>query len=158
MLARLFHPDAVVVRTCGVYGGELGSRSRKGNFVLTMLRESEERTELEVSREQVVNPTYAADLAAATMALLAARPEGGVYHLAAEGHCAWSEFAQAIMELSGRPMKILPVDLGGRSGSMRRPLFSALGNQRARAAGVTLPHWKDGLTRYLERLSVVARR
>ena len=158
LLARLGHPDTIVIRTCGLYGGETGSRSKRGNFVLSVLRESESESQLEVSSEQIVNPTYAGDLAAATLALLAARPEGGLYHLAAEGRCAWSEFAEAIMELTGRPMKILPVDRGSRSGSMRRPPFSALGNRRARAAGVTLPDWKDGLTRYLERLSVAARR
>jgi hypothetical protein len=39
---------------------------------------------------------------------------------------------------------------------MRRPRFSALANARGHAAGVTLPDWKDGLGRYLRRLSVMA--
>jgi dTDP-4-dehydrorhamnose reductase len=158
LLSRIIHPDAIVIRTCGVYGGETGSRSKKGNIVLSILRESEAKTELEVSSEQIVNPTYAGDLAAATLGLLAARPAGGMYHLAAEGHCSWAEFAAAIMDLSGRRMRIVPVDHGGRSGTMRRPRFSALANRRARLAGVTLPDWKDGLGRYLQRLAVTARR
>jgi dTDP-4-dehydrorhamnose reductase len=158
LMARIFDPDAIVIRTCGVYGGETGSRSKKGNFVLSILQESEAKTELDVSSEQIVNPTYAGDLAAATLGLLAARPAGGVYHLAAEGWCSWAEFAAAIMELSSRPMRIVPVDHDGRSGTMRRPRFSALANRRARLAGVTLPNWKDGLGRYLQRLAVAARR
>src|SRR5438105_3619292 len=74
LLARLGHPDTIVIRTCGLYGGETGSRSKRGNFVLSVLRESESESQLEVSSEQIVNPTYAGDLAAATLALLAARP------------------------------------------------------------------------------------
>jgi dTDP-4-dehydrorhamnose reductase len=152
LLTRNAHPGAIVIRTCGLYGGETGSRAKQGNFVLTVLRESEHRETLEVSREQIVNPTYAADAAAATLALLAARPPGGIYHLAATGQCSWAEFAEAIVELADRPMRILPVDHGARTGTMRRPRFSVLGNVRAAAAGVSLPDWKDGLRRYLKRL------
>ena len=158
LLARNAHPGAIVIRTCGVYGGENGSRAKQGNFVLTILRQTEARESLEVSREQIVNPTFAADLAAATLALLAARPEGGIYHLAAGGHCSWAEFAQAIVKLLGRGLEIVPVDQGARTGTMRRPRFSALANVRAAAAGVTLPDWKDGLGRYLQRLALTTRK
>lgn len=158
LLARNAHPSTIVIRTCGLYGGPTGSRAKQGNFVLTILRESERRETLEVSDEQIVNPTYAADLAAGTLALLAVRPRGGVYHLAAEGRCSWAEFATAIVTLADRPMKIVPVDQGARSGSMRRPRFSALANRRASAAGVTLPGWRDGLERYLLRLAVTTKR
>jgi dTDP-4-dehydrorhamnose reductase len=156
LLARMAHPRTVVIRTCGLYGGENGSRAKGGNFVLTVLRESEERALLEVSSEQIVNPTYAADLAAATLGLLAVPPSGGIYHLGSTGQCSWAEFAAAIVELADRPMRIVPVDQGARSGTMRRPRFSALANLRGSAAGVTLPHWKDGLGRYLRRLPLVA--
>jgi dTDP-4-dehydrorhamnose reductase len=156
LLSNLFHPGSLVIRTCGAYGGATGSRSKRGNFVLSILRQSETRSEIEVSSEQIVNPTYTGDLAAATLALLRHAPAPGVYHLAAEGHCSWAEFAAAIMELSGRPARILPVDHGGRSGSMQRPRLSALDNGKARALGVTLPHWKEGLRRYLARLAISA--
>jgi len=149
MLSLLFHPRGLVIRSCGVYGGSAGSRSRKGNFVLSILAASETKAEIEVSHEQIVNPTYAGDLAKATFDLVARKPEGGIYHLAADGYCSWAEFAAAIVSAAGRPARILPVDHGGRSGSLRRPLFSALGNEKARDLGVVLPHWRDGLQRYL---------
>ena len=157
ILASLFHPESMIIRTCGVYGGTTGSRSKRGNFVLTMLRESESKSELEVSAEQIVNPTYARDLATATLDLLGSRPDPGLYHLAAEGHCSWADFAAATMELSGRTMRIRPVDHGGQSGTLRRPLFSALENSRARQRGVVLPHWRDGLGRYLSALALTSR-
>ena len=157
LLSALFHPGSLVFRSCGVYGGRSGSRAKQGNFVLSILRESDIRSELEVSCEQIVNPTCAADLAAATLGLLGRSAPAGTYHLASEGFCSWAAFAEAIMELSGRGMRIVPVDRGGMSGSLRRPLFSALSNVKAKALGVTLPDWKDGLKRYLERLGAQAR-
>jgi len=148
-LCRLYHPDSLVIRSCGVYGGATGSRAKQGNFVLSILRASESKSEIEVSSEQIVNPTWARDLAEATLELLTRRPAGGIYHLAAEGHCSWAEFAAEILALAGRAARVVPVDQGGRSGDLRRPLFSALDNRRARALGVVLPHWKEGLKGYL---------
>src|SRR5262245_42505361 len=152
LMAALFHPGAVVIRTCGVYGGRTGSRSKKGNFALHILRDAGTKTNLEVSSEQIVNPTPAADLADATLVLMKRAPAGGVYHLASEGRCSWAEFAAAIVEIASRPMTIVPVDRGGQSGAARRPAFSALANTRAKALGVTLPPWRDGLARYLASL------
>jgi dTDP-4-dehydrorhamnose reductase len=152
LLCALEDPGALIIRTCGVYGGAGGSRAKRGNFVLTMLREARTKPALEVSSEQIVSPTYAADLADATLALIARRPEGGLYHLVNEGRCSWAEFAAAIVACAGGSMKIVPVDRGGQSGAARRPRFSALANVRAAALGVTLPPWEDGLRRYVATL------
>ena len=42
------------------------------------------------------------------------------------------------------------MDRKGLTGTMRRPLYSALANTKAKALGITLPNWKEGLVRYLE--------
>lgn len=145
--------DALVIRTCGVYGGASGSRSKKGNFVLSILRATEEKKELEVACEQIVNPTFAGDLADASLQLFAKNPDGGVYHLANSGFCSWADFAAAIVQGKNRPTKIIPVDRSGMSGAMKRPLFSAIANTKAKALGVDLPSWQEGLTRYLKTLA-----
>jgi dTDP-4-dehydrorhamnose reductase len=67
-----------------------------------------------------------------------------------EGECTWYDFTVSIYQYLGTKMQVRPVDRGGRSNSMRRPLYSVLANTRARALGITLPHWKDALKRYLE--------
>ena len=48
-------------------------------------------------------------------------------------------------------VNVRPVDRGGMSGEMRRPLYSALANTKARALGITLPHWRDALQHYLRK-------
>lgn len=153
MMARLSNPASLIIRTSGVFGGLSGSPMKGGNFVLSMLREARTKRQLEVSSEQVVGPTFAADLATGTLALLDKDPEGQIYHLTNEGRCSWAEFATAIMEAAGKDMAVIPVDRGGTSDAARRPLFSVLENSRARALGVRLPAWQDAVRRYVRWLA-----
>lgn len=151
-MALAFNPKTIVIRSSGVYGGEFGSRSKKGNFALNILKERDKKT-LEVSSEQIVNPTYAAGLAQATFELIKNRNANGIYHLASEGYCSWAEFAAEIMRLIGSKTKIIPIDRSGQSGGARRPLFSALNNVRAAKLGVKLPSWQDAIRRYMVALN-----
>jgi dTDP-4-dehydrorhamnose reductase len=140
---------AVVIRTCGLYGLN-GASSKGGNFVDKRIADAQTLSELEMGCDQVVSPTYTGDLARAILKLIE-HPQliPGLYHLVNEGECTWFEFTKAIYELMGLNVKVHPVDRGGMSGEMRRPLYSALANTKARAMGITLPHWRDALGRYL---------
>ena len=100
--------------------------------------------------DQTVSPTATDDLSRAVWELLAHGEAGpGIYHLVNEGECTWCEFTRAIYEIAGLDVEVVPVDRGGLTGTMRRPLYSVLTNTKARALGITLPHWREGLTRYL---------
>lgn len=152
-IALAYSQTSIVVRSSGVYGGKTGSRAKKGNFALNILKETKGKPELEVSSEQIVNPTYAVDLAKTTLDLLTHKNINGIYHLVNEGYCSWAEFAQEIMKLIGSLTKIIPVDRSGQSGGARRPLFSALKNTRAVNLGVKLPTWQDAIKRYISTLN-----
>lgn len=147
-MALAVNPKNIVIRSSGVYGGKYGSHSKKGNFALNILKDKEKDT-LEVSSEQIVNPTYAVDLANATYDLLSHKNAIGIYHLANEGYCSWVEFTKGIMKLVGSKTKVVPVDRSGQSGGARRPLFSALKNTRAAKLGIKLPSWQDAIKRYI---------
>lgn len=142
--------DALVIRSCGLYG-HVGSRSKGGNFVEQRIAEiARGDAVIEMACEQRVSPTAAADLAAATVALLALDPAArGVHHLVNEGACSWHELTAEIVRLLGATTRVVPVDRGGRSGTMRRPFDSSLLNTRARARGIVLPPWREALARYL---------
>lgn len=141
---------AVVIRTCGLYGLS-GASSKGGNFVDKRIADAQMNSELEMGCDQIVSPTYTGDLAKAVLKLIE-HPQlvPGIYHLVNEGECTWFEFTQAIYEMLNLTIKVRPVDRGGLSGDMRRPLYSALGNTKARAFGITLPHWRDALGRYIK--------
>jgi dTDP-4-dehydrorhamnose reductase len=139
---------SIVIRSSGVYGGQHGSRSKRGNFALNILKEKDKKI-LEVSSEQIVNPTYAVDLALNTLKLLKMKNVSGIYHLVNEGYCSWAQFTGEIMRLVGSKTKVIPVDRRGQSGGARRPLFSALENTKGAELGVRLPSWQDALKRYI---------
>lgn len=147
------HPvGALVVRAAGIFGGETGSRSKGGNFVLTVLKTLQEKRRMEVSSDIVISPTYAGDLARATLELLRAGAPAGVYHLSNAGEASWYEFAKEIQLLTGAEGVIEGIAHGGQYGGMRRPLYSALANTAAKKYGVELPHWREGIKSYVQML------
>jgi dTDP-4-dehydrorhamnose reductase len=144
-------PDhAIVIRTCGLFGAS-GAQSKGGNFVDKRIEDAKTHTSLEMGSDQIVSPTYTHDLSKAVLQLIE-HPERkpGIYHLVNEGKCSWYEFTKAIYEYLGLTVDLRPVDRQGKSGDMRRPLYSVLANTKARALGIVLPHWRDALERYLK--------
>jgi dTDP-4-dehydrorhamnose reductase len=140
---------SVVIRTCGLYGRS-GAKSKGGNFVDGRVADLRAGTRIEIASEQVVTPTSTDDLSKAVFALIA-HPQlaPGIYHLVNDGECSWYEFTRAIAEIVGSRAEVVPVNRGGRTGTMRRPLYSVLANTRARALGITLRPWRDALEAYL---------
>ena len=141
-----------VIRTCGLYGGKKGS-PEKGNFVLNIMEEALNKEIVEVSSEQIANPTYAGDLSKATLKLLNSKAEPGIYHIVNERCCSRYEFTREIFKLAGINKKIKSIDRGGSDGKMKRPKFSALKNTKAKAMGIELPSWQEGLKSYFNFLN-----
>lgn len=140
---------AVVIRTCGLYG-RAGARSKGGNFVDGRVADALAGKRIEMACEQVIAPTATDDLSRAVLALLAhPRLSPGLFHLVNEGQCSWYEFTCEIVRLSGTQADVVPVDRGGVTGGFRRPLYSVLGNTRARALGITLRPWQAALADYI---------
>lgn len=149
------HPGGTfIIRSCGIFGGKGGSRQKGGNFVLNILEEARKKDIIEVSSEQVVSPTYAGDLSQATLRLLKnEKAKPGIYHLVNEGYCSWYEFTKEIFKLAKVNKELRPVDRKGLSGEMKRPIFSALANTKAKAFGIILPQWQEGLKTYFSFLN-----
>lgn len=124
------------------------------NFVKTMLRLSETKTELNVVCDQIGSPTYTADLALLVCDMIVTE-KYGIYHATNEGFCSWAEFARAIFEIAGKTVKVNSVASSEYSVKAKRPLNSRLSK---RALGMTgfgrLPEWKDALKRYLTELNL----
>ncbi len=140
---------AMVVRTCGLYG-LAGARSKGGNFVDGRVADGRTGKCIEMACEQVVAPTSTHDLSRAVFALIAHAQAGpGIYHLVNEGACSWYEFTKETLRLTGSSSELVPVDRGGRTGNMRRPLYSVLANNRAKALGIELRPWQQALASYL---------
>jgi dTDP-4-dehydrorhamnose reductase len=101
--------------------------------------------------DQRLQPTFTADLAAATIEAVE-KDASGVLHLTASGDCSWFEFTQAIMELAGVDVPIEPVETTIRPGGVDRPLNGVLARPAADAVGVgELRHWREALQDYMDR-------
>lgn len=144
-------PDAVIIRTAWLYS-EFGN-----NFVKTMLRLGKEREQLTVVFDQVGSPTYAGNLAAAILAVLAQAEEGtfapGIYHYSNEGVCSWYDFAVKIMELGNVPCHILPIESKDYPAKAARPHFSVLNKAKIKTVyQIQVPHWEASLCECMKRI------
>ena len=137
-----------VMRVCGLYG-VAGSSGKGGNFVETMLKKGMAGESVRVVDDQVLTPTYTADLAEAVRKLVVTE-KYGLYHLTSEGECSWFDFTRHIFESASIRAKLSPVKSAEFNSPVKRPSYSVLSKAKARALGVSLPSWKDALPRYLK--------
>jgi dTDP-4-dehydrorhamnose reductase len=140
-----------VIRTCGLYG-LAGSSGKGGNFVETMLKKAMAGDALRVVDDQVLTPTYTADLAEATRKLILSG-NYGLYHISSEGQCSWYEFTRYILECAGLDARLSPVKSSEFASPVKRPANSVLSKAKLRGLGLSIPSWKDALPRYLQERS-----
>jgi dTDP-4-dehydrorhamnose reductase len=138
----------VIVRTSGVFGPG-GNRVKGGSFVERILARARSGQALRVVADQVFSPTYAPDLAAALVALVD-RGARGLVHVTNRGSCSWHELATVALEMAGVRATVEAIGSRELGAPARRPPYSVLANERARAAGVgPLRPWRDALAEFL---------
>lgn len=119
------------------------------NFVKTMLRLAETKSEINVVADQIGSPTYTKDLAVLICQMIKT-DKYGVYHATNEGFCSWADFAEKIMEYSDLPVKINRISSDEYKSAAVRPLNSRLSKKSLDKAGFCrLPDWQDALKRFL---------
>ncbi|SIT50123.1 dTDP-4-dehydrorhamnose reductase subunit, NAD(P)-binding, of dTDP-L-rhamnose synthase [Paraburkholderia piptadeniae] len=147
-----------VLRTSWVYG------MHGKNFLLTMLRLAQQKSELSVVADQFGAPTWSRTIAEMTARMLE-QPSGGlaaareawidrsgVYHLTTAGATSWAGFAQAIFAHAGlsAPPTVLPISTDQYPTPARRPHNSRLSNAKlTEVFGIRPPQWDDELGRCL---------
>jgi dTDP-4-dehydrorhamnose reductase len=149
--------DHLILRTSWVFA------SRRHNFLETVLRLAHERDELRIVADQVGSPTWARDIAEATVRVVARaqreRSErqftSDVLHVAAAGATTWHGFAEAIVEracgsVPSRPA-VRAITTDELAAPARRPRNSQLCCERLRRRfGVALPDWTAALATCLD--------
>lgn len=130
----------LIVRTAAIFGGA-------ANFPTRILDRARSGEALRVVSDQQVNPTYARDLAAASIELV---EEGlaGVVHAVAAGCCGWDEFARAVLEEAGRTESVQSVTTGAFPAAARRPRNGCLASTRYRP----LRPWREALREWVASL------
>jgi len=126
--------DHQVVRSSGLYGVR-PCRAKGGNFIDTMFRLAAEKPEVKVVEDEVLTPTFTADLAA-QIRVLALEGPPGLYHATNAGQCSWFEFAQQIFALGGLRTPLLSTSVQAFAAPVKRPFYSVLVDAALRAAGL----------------------
>jgi dTDP-4-dehydrorhamnose reductase len=143
----------IVVRSAGLYGT---ATSRKGwTFPELMLNKARSEGFVRVVTDQVLSPTFTADLALKTKELIE-HDATGLFHLTNAGECSWFEFAREAFDLAGADVEMEPIDSGQFQQRARRPPYSALTTTRLEAVGLKpMRPWKEALRDYLQTKGVI---
>jgi dTDP-4-dehydrorhamnose reductase len=127
------------------------------SFPDAILRLASSRTEIPVVTDQVVQPTWARDLAA-WMAALLDRNATGTFHLASADRCTWNEFARAVLEEWGiAGVRIVPTTAAAFGRPAPRPAYSVFDTGRfEEATGIRPRPWREALRAYRRASEVAA--
>lgn len=140
--------DYFIVRISWVFG------VNGNNFIKTMLKLTESRTELNVVGDQIGSPTYTSDLARLIIEMVHSE-NYGVYHVTNEGFCSWADLAAETFYQSGKNVKVNAITSEKYPTAAIRPKNSRLSKQKLIDNGFNLlPSWQDAVKRYLKELSL----
>lgn len=136
-------PTALIGRTSWVYDCE------GKNFVNTMLRLAESKTELNVVNDQIGAPTSADYIAATTLKLLT-KESRGMFHIVPAGHTSWAEFAREIFKIKHLNVKVHGIPTSEYPTPAKRPLNSRLSTDKlCSTLHEPIPDWRQVLAKTL---------
>ena len=115
-----------------------------------MMRLMKERDQLNIVADQKGRPTYAKDLALATMNMIEAINTGkvikGVYHFANEGETTWFNFAAKIKAIAGLSCDLQPIETKDFPTPAKRPAYSVLDTSKIEQdLAIDIRHWEAAL-------------
>jgi dTDP-4-dehydrorhamnose reductase len=136
-----------IIRTSWVYS-QFGN-----NFMKTMLRLAQDRTELNVVSDQIGTPTNAVDLADVILTIIQnchseQREESlyGVYNFSNEGICSWYDFAVEIFKQNHISIHVNPIPTEAYPTPAKRPKYSVLDKSKIKSTfGIKIKNWQEAL-------------
>jgi len=131
-----------IIRTSWVFG------SYGHNFVFTMQNLAKTHPRLTIVNDQYGRPTWTRTLAEFMMHLIEVKADYGIYHLSNDNSCTWYDFAKEI--LKEEAVEIAPVTSAEFPQKAKRPQYSVMSLEKAKATGFTIPTWQEALRLMLE--------
>ncbi len=146
------NPNSIIIRTSWVFS------SHGNNFVKTMMRLMKERDALNIVGDQKGRPTYAKDLAIASIQMLeqinAGKSFQGIYHYANTGETTWYDFAARIQSIGKLTCDLTAIPSEQFPTPAKRPNYSVLDTTRMeKELGIQIPSWESALQQCMEIIS-----
>ncbi|MDX2162733.1 MAG: dTDP-4-dehydrorhamnose reductase [bacterium] len=143
------NPRAMIVRTAWLFahGGK--------NFIQSILNAASAGNPLRVVTNEIGNPTYNDDAAAAVAALVEIG-RCGVYHLVNEGHCSRYAFARYALDQAGYGgVAIQPISAAEWPRASVPPEYTPLANTAGAMLGIRLRTWQAAVDAFLAKEGVL---
>ena len=152
-MAMEANENTIVIRTSWVFS------SHGNNFVKTMLRLMKERDQLKIVADQKGRPTYAKDLALATMKMIEAMNAGktikGIYHFANRGETTWFDFGATIKANADLTCDVQPIETKDFPTPAKRPAYSVLDTSKIEQdVEMDIRHWEDALKECIDQINL----
>lgn len=137
-----------VLRVESLFGQRAPADKRRSSLgtILDGIRRGDE---VSVFTDRTVSPSYTADVAQVTRAVIERGAPCGLYHCVNSGAATWAEVAAEAARLMGLPLRMRPVTLETADLRAPRPRYCALSNAKLASIGIAMPTWQDALARYL---------
>lgn len=143
-----------IIRTSWLYG-ENGK-----NFVATILKFLNEKSQLKIINDQFGCPTYTKDLAELIYTIINQNSNKyGIYHFSNENITTWYKFTLKIYEISkkfkiiDKDVEILPITTDQYPTKAKRPIYSVLSKDKVKKTfNINIRSWDDALKEYIKNL------
>jgi len=119
-----------LIRLNLLFGEQGKSAGSKKSFPAVILDLAKTKDSFDFVTDEISTPTYAPDLAEASIALVEKKYPFGIYHIVNEGRASWYDWAKEILELKGIQAKINPVSASAFPRKASRPACSVLINNK----------------------------
>jgi len=143
--------NSIIIRTSWLY-------SRHGNnFVKTMLKLAETKSEISVVSDQIGSPTSAADLAKAILTILPMvhNKTVEIFHYSNAGLCSWYDFALEIFRIKNIKTLVNAVKTSEFPMLVKRPIYSVLDKSKIKTRfDLEITSWKASLSFAFESIKI----
>ncbi|TSC68628.1 MAG: dTDP-4-dehydrorhamnose reductase [Parcubacteria group bacterium Gr01-1014_56] len=135
-------PDAIVARTCWMFGG---GPDKDHKFIANILKQLE-KSKIDVIGGKRGSPTYGKDFVE-TLVDLVEKGERGVFHVGNEGAPTRVDIAREIVKIAGAKTEIVEADAAVFE--KQYPGAGARGNESIASTKITLRPWQEALQEYI---------
>lgn len=131
--------------------GIAGTRVKNGsNFVESIITKAQNNESINMVSDITMSPTYTKHASSAIAKLISLKAPYGIYNIVNTGSVNWYEFTKYLLESLDIPTdKLHPIKSELQNLKMKRPLFTALMNDKLESLGIKMPTWQVALREYL---------
>lgn len=146
-------PRQYVLRVESIFGGPTAGTTARDGSLGTIVRRLSRGEEVPVFTDRTVSPSFAPDIARATLTLVERNAPAGLYHCVNAGTASWDQIAREAARLLGVEARLKPITLRDVQLAAPRPVYCALDPGKIARAGAPMRSWQEALAAWINGIS-----